>query len=152
MDDIKRYYGLYRGVVSNAKDPNNQRRLKLTVPQVTDSEVTGWAWPFQLSSLTTEIPTQGQGVWVMFIGGDPEFPVWLGEFGKHQDKSKKIYVKTLSNSTSLTGLTPYIKTVTEKDGTTTVDLVATLLAMAAVLKDHESRIHTLETTPDIDPV
>jgi len=26
------------------------------------------------------VPNEGQGVWVMFEGGDPNFPVWLGVF------------------------------------------------------------------------
>ena len=53
---------------------------------------------------------------------------------------------------SLTGLSSYLIVTSLPDGTKEVDLVASLVAMANKLKDHETRIHTLETTPDIDVV
>jgi hypothetical protein len=149
MDQIKRLYGVYRGVVKNNNDPQKQRRIKVTV-QTTGTETTDWAWPMEAAGVSTAVPVMGQGVWVQYIGGDPEYPVWFGEFGKHQGKNKKLYLKPLDNSVSLTDISSYLVITTLPDGTKELDLVASLVAMANKLKDHEARIHTLETTPDID--
>ena len=77
MDSIKRLYGVYRAVVVDNKDPQNLRRLKAQ-SQATGVEVTDWVWPI-LS--TKRPPAIGTGVWITYLGGDPEFPVWIGEFG-----------------------------------------------------------------------
>lgn len=73
-----RFYGLYRGVVVDNKDPLNQYRLKLKVPQVLHDQITDWAWSVHEPGVARSIPTPGVGVLVMFEGGDPSFPVWLG--------------------------------------------------------------------------
>jgi hypothetical protein len=41
----KRFFGLYRGVVVSTDDPTSQSRLRVLVPQVLGSAITGWAWP-----------------------------------------------------------------------------------------------------------
>jgi hypothetical protein len=151
VDDIKRHYGIYRGVVQDNKDPQSQRRLRLSIPQTTGSEVTDWAWPVDPSSVSPAVPVIGQGVWVAFIGGDPEYPIWMGTFGTNQGKNKKLSLKPLDNTVSLTSISSYLITVTNPDGTTEVDVTASLIAMAQKLANHETRIHTLEITPDIDP-
>ena len=145
MDPITRYYGVYRGVVKGNKDPQNQRRLQVSVTQTTGSEVTDWAWPVEPSSIHTAMPVIGQGVWVQYIGVDPDYPVWIGAFGKNQGKNKQLLLKPLDNSTSLTGLTPYLIVVKQPDGTQEVDLVASLLAMANKLKSIESQLATLHS-------
>jgi hypothetical protein len=157
-DSIKTLNGIYKATVTDNKDPKKQNRLKVSL-QFFNTPIgstkkplsTDWISPVTPSGLDLPGPSIGQGVWVMFQAGDPSFPVWIGEFGKHQEQSKKVLIKPLQNSVSLTGLTPYLIISNQSDGTQEVDLVATLLAMAAKLKDHETRIHTLETTPDIDP-
>jgi hypothetical protein len=73
-----RFYGLYRGIVIDNKDPLNQYRLKLKVPQVLHDQVTDWAWSVHEPGVARSIPTPGVGVLVMFEGGDPSFPIWLG--------------------------------------------------------------------------
>ena len=74
-----RYHDIYRAVVKDIKDPDNLRRIKVSVPQITGNEVSFWAWPI-LS--TKRPPAVGTGVYVFYVGGDPEYPVWIGEFGK----------------------------------------------------------------------
>jgi hypothetical protein len=143
MDSIKRLYGVYRGVVQSNKDPQKQRRLKVQV-QTTGNETTEWAWPIEPSSIHTEVPVVGQGVWVTYIGGDPEFPVWLGAFGKNKGKNKQVFVKPLANSVSLTGLSAHIIVVKQPDGTSEVDLTATLVALANKVKSLEDRVTILE--------
>jgi hypothetical protein len=77
MDSIKRLYGVYRAVVVNNRDPDNLRRLKVQ-SQATGIEVTDWVWPIQA---TAKPPAIGQGVFILYQGGDPEFPLWVGTFG-----------------------------------------------------------------------
>ena len=142
-DDIQ-HFGIYRGIVKENVDKQKQRRVKVIVPQITGEEISNWAWPLEPSNIHTEVPVVGQGVWIVYIGGDPDYPVWFGSFGTHKGKSKVYHVKPLANSVSLTGLTPYIITVSKPDGTVEVDLTDTLIAMAQTLKDHEERIQALE--------
>ena len=78
MDSVKRYHGVYRAVVKDNKDPKNLRRLKVSINQVTGIETTEWIWPI----LSTKRPPKvGSGVYVFYVGGDPDYPVWIGEFG-----------------------------------------------------------------------
>ena len=149
MDGTKHLHGVYRAVVKDNRDPDNLRRLRLQV-QTTGTEITDWAWPVEPAGIHVNVPEIGQGVWVSYIGGDPEYPIWHGQFGKNQGKSKPISMKPLKDTVSLTGITTYLVVNTLKDGTKEVDLVASLVAMANKLKDHETRIHALEIKPDID--
>lgn len=144
MDNVRKNVGFYRGIVQNNRDPLNQRRLQVLVPQTTGVEVTDWVWPVEPHGIHSEPPKVGQGVWVSYVSGDSEYPVWVGSFGKHQDASKPYLVTPLSNSISLSGLAPYLIIATEPDGTQVVDLTKTLLTIANKLKDHETRINTLE--------
>jgi uncharacterized protein involved in type VI secretion and phage assembly len=136
---------MFRAIVQENKDPLQQRRIMVSIPQTTGVEITDWVWPVEPHGVYTAVPTVGQGVWVSYLNGDPEFPIWHGSFGKHQAKSKPIYIKPLLDTTSLTGLTPYLKLKTGIDGTVTVDLTATLVAVSTALADHETRIASLES-------
>jgi hypothetical protein len=93
----KRFYGVYRGVVTDSNDPDGLARIRAQVPQILGVASTGWAWPvtpvgISLINYTTTtnnitdgsvyvdpLPI-GTGVWVMFEGGDPNFPLWIGTF------------------------------------------------------------------------
>ena len=79
MDLVPRYEGIYRAVVKNNNDPKNLRRIKVVVPQITGDQTTDWIWPV---ISTKRPPDIGTGTWVMYIGGNPEYPVWIGEFGE----------------------------------------------------------------------
>lgn len=145
VDDDRKSLGFFRGVVQNNKDPLNQRRLQVLVPQSTGAEVTDWVWPVEPHGIHTSPPIVGQGVWVSYIAGDAEYPVWIGSFGKHQEASKPYLVKPLLNTVSLSGLTPYLIVESEPDGTQVIELTKTLLAMARTLLNHEQRITSLES-------
>jgi hypothetical protein len=41
----KRFFGIYRGVVTDTADPKGLGRVRLTVPQILGKAVTSWAWP-----------------------------------------------------------------------------------------------------------
>jgi len=83
----RRFYGIYRGVVVDTNDPLNKNRIKVQVPQILLSEVTGWAWGMASSGTVRVAPSIGDGVWVQFEGGDPSYPIWVGTF----EPLKKVY-------------------------------------------------------------
>ena len=137
------FSGIYRATVKNNRDPQKQRRLQIEIT-TSPGHHTDWVYPLEPANISTEVPEIGQGVWVHFQAGDHEYPVWFGAFGKHKGKSKRLYVKALLNSVSISSLTSYIKTKKQEDGTTEIDLMDTIVAMANSLKNHETRIASLE--------
>jgi len=76
------FYGKYRGVVTDIKDPLMTGRLKARVPDVMGEKETGWAMPcapFGGSGTGFfALPKVGAGVWIEFEHGDPDYPVWSG--------------------------------------------------------------------------
>lgn len=88
-----KYWGKYRGFVQDNNDPEQLGRLKVTVPSLLADAVTGWAWP--------AVPYAGAGigfffmpqvgdlVWVEFIEGELDHPVWTGcSWGKPGGQSE----------------------------------------------------------------
>ena len=78
-----RFFGKYRGLVTDNKDPDNLGRLKAHVPRVLGLEETGWALPAFIYGGASEqglfaLPDVGAGVWIEFEGGDLSYPVWTG--------------------------------------------------------------------------
>lgn len=82
-DDTRRFYGKYRGIVTDNKDPRNIGRVQARVPEVLgQTAATGWALPCvpyagkeQGSFL---IPPVDAGVWIEFEAGDVSRPIWSG--------------------------------------------------------------------------
>jgi uncharacterized protein involved in type VI secretion and phage assembly len=82
MPDEQRYYGKFRGQVSDNADPNHMGRIRATVPAVFGDLDSGWALPcvpyagdgvgFYM------IPPVGAGVWIEFEAGNLSSPVWSG--------------------------------------------------------------------------
>ena len=73
------YDGIQRGIVKDVKDPQNLRRIKVAIQQKTGKEITDWVYPI----LSTKRPPKvGSGVFVFYADGDPDYLVWIGEFGK----------------------------------------------------------------------
>jgi hypothetical protein len=78
-----RYYGKYRGQVTDNDDPDNLGRLKAKVPRLLGDEETGWALPAFIYGGASEqgffaVPDVGAGVWMEFEGGDLSYPIWSG--------------------------------------------------------------------------
>ena len=78
-----RYFGKYRGQVTDNIDPDNLGRLRAKVPRVLGDEETGWALPAFIYGGASEqglyaVPDVGAGVWVEFEGGDLSYPIWSG--------------------------------------------------------------------------
>ena len=78
-----RYFGKYRGTVTDNDDPTNRGRIKVRVPAVL-GDLTVWAMPCvpyageQIGQYM--IPAVESGVFVEFEGGDASFPIWTGCF------------------------------------------------------------------------
>lgn len=84
MSEMRRFYGKYRGKVSNNFDPERKGRIQVVVPEVLGDGRLSWALPC--------VPFAGPGVgffalppidanvWVEFEGGDPDVPIWSGCF------------------------------------------------------------------------
>jgi uncharacterized protein involved in type VI secretion and phage assembly len=80
-----RYYGKYRGFVTDNQDPDQRGRLRLRIPSVLGDAQTAWALPVLPFGGTTDvglflIPETGAQVWAEFEEGDVSRPLWVGAF------------------------------------------------------------------------
>jgi hypothetical protein len=66
------YGGTYKAVVVDNLDPHVQNRLQVRVPDVGIEST--WANP--MSSSAGALPAIGEEVFVQFVGGDSDQPVW----------------------------------------------------------------------------
>ena len=79
---VDRFYGKYRGLVSDNLDPLGRGRLKAQVPEVLGDVDTGWALPCAPYAGSDAglfaVPPAGAGVWIEFEAGDVARPIWSG--------------------------------------------------------------------------
>ena len=79
----RRFYGKYRGVVTDNRDPNSRGRLQVSVPAVM-GEAPVWAMPCVPYAGQDvgfyAMPDVGAGVWVEFEAGHASYPIWVGGF------------------------------------------------------------------------
>lgn len=78
-----RYFGKYRGVVTDNNDPDNLGRIRARVPRLLGEEEIGWALPAFIYGGKSEqglyaVPDVEAGVWIEFEGGDLSYPIWSG--------------------------------------------------------------------------
>jgi uncharacterized protein involved in type VI secretion and phage assembly len=78
------FYGKFRGVVTDNRDPLGLGRVRAKVQDVLGENDSGWALP--------ALPYAGRGVglflvpptdalvWIEFEHGDPDYPIWTGCF------------------------------------------------------------------------
>ena len=80
--DGPRFFGKFRGTVTDNKDPLFTGRVRARVPDVLGTEESGWAMactPFAgPGSGMFAVPAVGAGVWIEFEHGDPDYPIWTG--------------------------------------------------------------------------
>jgi len=81
---VQKFYGKYKGKITDNRDPLMQGRVRAKVPAVFGDEDTGWALP--------SVPYAGNGVgfffippvdanvWMEFEGGNTDSPIWTGCF------------------------------------------------------------------------
>ena len=87
MNDDNKFYGKYRGTVSNNIDPEFKGRIQVNVSDVLGYVPSSWALPCVpvaglpgLQSGMYAVPPPGASVWVEFEHGDPSRPIWTGCF------------------------------------------------------------------------
>ena len=77
-----RYFGKYRGLVTDNDDPRSLARVRARVPEVLGEVETGWALPCAPysgdGSGVFTVPEPGAGVWIEFEAGDVSRPIWSG--------------------------------------------------------------------------
>jgi uncharacterized protein involved in type VI secretion and phage assembly len=108
------FYGKYRGIVTNNRDPEQLGRIRARVPDVMGDNESGWALPcaaFGGSSMGFfSLPDEGAGVWIEFEQGDPEYPIWSGCWWGSRDQmpavlqslpEEKVLIKTKGGHTLL---------------------------------------------------
>ena len=67
--------GVYRGVVTDARDPGHRARVKVEVPVVGGEAI--WA-PVLRHGSRAFVPDPGDAVVVAFEAGDPALPIVIG--------------------------------------------------------------------------
>jgi len=82
QDEPTRFFGKYRGLVTDNQDPSNLGRIRAKVPEILLDVDTGWALPAAPysgnGSGVYTIPAAGAGVWIEFESGDVSRPIWTG--------------------------------------------------------------------------
>jgi uncharacterized protein involved in type VI secretion and phage assembly len=77
-----RFFGKYRGLVTNVDDPENLGRIQAKVPEIYQDTVSPWALPCVPFAGSDHgflvLPEVGDGVWFEFEGGNPSHPIWTG--------------------------------------------------------------------------
>ena len=78
-----KYYGLYQGIVVDIKDPEKRGRIRVKCPDVLGGS-TKSAWCDPLVPVAYDnggdfcIPSLEETVWIQFIAGDANRPVYMG--------------------------------------------------------------------------
>ena len=79
-----KFFGKYRGVVTNNVDPLQTGRIRAQVPDVFGNNQSGWAMPCVpcgvSKKVASSLPKLGDGVWIEFEQGNPDHPIWTGCF------------------------------------------------------------------------
>jgi hypothetical protein len=79
-DGVRRYFGVYEGTVIETEDPSGKWRVRLSIPGIADKSA--WAKPFgTLGGGGPQrggwvVPDVGADVYVVFLNGDPERPLY----------------------------------------------------------------------------
>ena len=77
-----RHFGKYRGIVRDISDPEDQCRIRASVPAIYDEQDSPWALPSLPFAGPQHglvlLPEVGDGVWIEFEAGDISRPIWSG--------------------------------------------------------------------------
>jgi hypothetical protein len=80
----KKYYGKYRGTVSDNRDPLLLGRVQAKIPDVLGDNDSTWAMPCTPYAGKGVglflIPPVNASVWIEFEQGDIDYPIWTGCF------------------------------------------------------------------------
>ena len=73
----ERFFGPYRGIVTDNDDPSGLMRIRARVPEIFGELETPWALPCVPPGVRS-VPEIGTLVWIEFEAGDPSRPIWMG--------------------------------------------------------------------------
>ncbi|MCX6243090.1 MAG: phage baseplate assembly protein V [Bacteroidetes bacterium] len=94
-----RFFGKYRGIVTDNNDPTQRGRIKVKVPAVL-GDLESWAMPclpYTGDGMGSyAIPEIDAGVWVEFEAGDASYPIWCGGFWADNELPKNEHGTTAS--------------------------------------------------------
>ena len=122
----KRYYGIYQGIVTNNVDPEKRGRVKAQIPEVLGS-ATDSAWCDPVVPVAYDyggdfcLPQKKEAVWIMFIAGDANRPVWLGGWWQ---KNMTPLSKNYTNLDDVRVISYGDCTITMKEGTIDINVGA----------------------------
>lgn len=89
MTEPPRYFGKYRGVVTDADDRLGQGRVQVRVPDTTGEHASTWALPCVPIGGPGygfyAVPRVGDHVWIEYEYGDLRHPIWVGCFWSRKD-------------------------------------------------------------------
>lgn len=79
---MNEYYGIYPAFVKSVKDPEKRGRIKVRCPEVLGDAISGWCEPCSPVAYDGGgdffIPPLEETVWITFVEGDVNRPVYLG--------------------------------------------------------------------------
>ncbi len=91
-DNAPKYFGKYRGEVTDNQDPLTLGRIRAKVPVIFGDNDSGWALPCAPYAGKNVgffcIPPVGAKVWIEFEAGNPQVPIWTGGFWGSGDTPK----------------------------------------------------------------
>lgn len=121
----KKYYGVYQGIVTNTKDPEKRGRIKVLCPAILNAKVeSAWCDPCVPIAYDNGgdfcIPQIDEAVWLMFIEGDSNKPVYLGGWWR---KEKTPFGMNYDDGADSTRIISYADcTITMIDGKITINV------------------------------
>lgn len=77
-EESTRYYGVYRALVVDTRDPMQNGRVRIRVPSVTGDMDSGWAF------VAASAPEEGDTVVVAFEEGELQSPIVIGVLWRDQ--------------------------------------------------------------------
>lgn len=79
---LKKCYGIYQGFAIKLNDPECRGRIQCTIPEVLGSSISNWCEPISPVAFDDGgdfcLPLKNEAVWIFFIGGDVDRPVYFG--------------------------------------------------------------------------
>ncbi len=143
------YYGKYRGIVVDNKDPEKRGRLKLQIPSVLADQDSDWALPclpyggFAQQGLFL-IPDVDAQVWVEFEEGDIHRPIWVGTFWQQESDTPEDAAKEEPTTRLLQTNSGHILQFDDEEGEETFRLFHP--ADAEILIDKNGTISLTDTS------
>lgn len=93
---MKEYFGLYMGKVTRTDDPEERGRVKAIIPDVLGVD-TDSAWCEPCVTVAYDeggdfcVPPIDEFIWIQFVGGDPNRPVYMGGWWSKNKVPKDSY-------------------------------------------------------------